>query len=329
MLSSALTKYQIKKILLIVFSIIFLLLSFTTYYNYKKLNELSKVKKAVVLAIKISAMLHNTQRERGASVGYISSDGSEFSFRLKQIRIDTDKTKNDLKNYYRNFDFTYYSHEMQNKVSIAINILNKLKVKRESIDAISITAQDAQEYYSILNSFLINSINYIAKISTNEKIRKHLYAFTNFLNLKENTGLERLVLTLAFTKNYFPEDYYEKFIDLIAKEDIYLSKFISLSTEKNIKLYKNTLVGDAVEEVKKMRKTALLNKDNILNIDSAVWFKTMTVKINLLEKIENHLSEDILNSVSTLKQKAKLTMIFNLIASLLFLFFIYFLKEDK
>ena len=329
MLSSALTKYQIKKILLIVFSIIFLLLSFTTYYNYKKLNELSKVKKAVVLAIKISAMLHNTQRERGASVGYISSDGSEFSSRLKQIRIDTDKTKNDLKNYYRNFDFTYYPHEMQNKVSIAINILNKLKVKRESIDAISITAQDAQEYYSILNSFLINSINYIAKISTNEKIRKHLYAFTNFLNLKENTGLERLVLTLAFTKNYFPEDYYEKFIDLIAKEDIYLSKFISLSTEKNIKLYKNTLVGDAVEEVKKMRKTALLNKDNILNIDSAVWFKTMTVKINLLEKIENHLSEDILNSVSTLKQKAKLTMIFNLIASLLFLFFIYFLKEDK
>ena len=273
--------------------------------------------------------MHNTQRERGASVGYISSDGSKFSSRLKQIRIDTDKTKNDLKNYYRNFDFTYYPHEMQNKVSIAINILNKLKVKRESIDAISITAQDAQEYYSILNSFLINSINYIAKISTNEKIRKHLYAFTNFLNLKENTGLERLVLTLAFTKNYFPEDYYEKFIDLIAKEDIYLSKFISLSTEKNIKLYKNTLVGDAVEEVKKMRKTALLNKDNILNIDSAVWFKTMTVKINLLEKIENHLSEDILNSVSTLKQKAKLTMIFNLIASLLFLFFIYFLKEDK
>ena len=329
MLSSASTKHQIKKVLLIVFSIVFLLLSFMTYYNYNKTNELSKVEKAVVLAIKISAMLHNTQRERGASIGYISSVGSEFSSRLEQTRIDTNKTKKNLRDYYRYFDFTHYPQEMQNKVSIAINILNKLKVKRESIDAVSITAQDAQEYYSILNSFLINSINYIAKISTNDKIRNHLCAFANFLNLKENTGLERLVLTLAFTKNYFPEDYYEKFIDLIAKEDIYLSKFISLSTEKNIKLYKNTLVGDAVEEVKKMRKIALLNKDNILNIDSAVWFKTMTVKINLLEKIENHLSEDILNSVSTLKQKAKLTMIFNLIASLLFLFFIYFLKEDK
>lgn len=328
MLNNLLTKFQRKNILLILLSAIFIICSFFTYYNYQKLDELSKIQNATKLAVKISALVHNTQRERGASVGYISSVGDNFISQLKDIRKDTDKTQEELKNYYNRFDFTNYPQEMQNKASIAINILNKLKAQRKAIQEISTTRQKAQEYYSILNSFLIDSIDYIAKISSNKSISKQLYAFSSFLNLKEQVGIERLLLTAAFTKNYFPEDDYKYFIDVVNNENIYLNNFLFMASAKNIVFYKDTLKSKEVQKAKQMIKTAIMHKEGGFNIEAAYWFKIITAKVNLLKKVENHLSEDILANVSALQKEVKYAFIFSLIATILCLVFsVYFLRK--
>lgn len=55
--------------------VIFILLSMSEYSSYQKVQELSKIEEAAILATKISSMVHNTQKERGASAGYVGSGG--------------------------------------------------------------------------------------------------------------------------------------------------------------------------------------------------------------------------------------------------------------
>ena len=81
---------------------IFLLISIIG--SYKQLDILNKIKSVTVLASKISAVLHNTQRERGSSAGFISSKGEKFSDVLSNVKQDTDITISDMMAYYKTMD---------------------------------------------------------------------------------------------------------------------------------------------------------------------------------------------------------------------------------
>ena len=73
--------------------IIFILLGNGSVKSYNKVNELDKIEEVTILATKISAMVHNTQKERGASAGFVGSKGSNFADTMASIRKDTNKTR--------------------------------------------------------------------------------------------------------------------------------------------------------------------------------------------------------------------------------------------
>jgi methyl-accepting chemotaxis protein len=79
--------------------VIFVLLAMSSVGSYKKLTGLDKIGEATILATKISAMIHNTQKERGASAGFIGSKGSKFKEALTKIRKDTDATRAEMQAY--------------------------------------------------------------------------------------------------------------------------------------------------------------------------------------------------------------------------------------
>ena len=44
-----------------------------------EVNSLEKVEELVILSTKISALVHETQKERGMSAGYLGSKGAKFA----------------------------------------------------------------------------------------------------------------------------------------------------------------------------------------------------------------------------------------------------------
>ncbi len=101
-------KIQIKTKLFLPISILiiaFLMLTMsliTTYYS--KASSLSELNKNVVLATKISQLVHSTQKERGYSSGYISSSGKKFKKELFLQRDKTDKKITIFKRYLASMD---------------------------------------------------------------------------------------------------------------------------------------------------------------------------------------------------------------------------------
>jgi methyl-accepting chemotaxis protein len=65
--------------------------------SINKLSSYSKLEVAVNLSTKISKLVHETQKERGATAGFVGSGGKKFIDILPAQRLDTDKKIKELK----------------------------------------------------------------------------------------------------------------------------------------------------------------------------------------------------------------------------------------
>ncbi len=322
MLENLSIKFKMTLMLIIPTFIIFILLSINIYKNYSQLKELTKIEQASIFITKISALVHNTQKERGASAGFIGSDGAKFSDELPLIREETDFLRESMLTFYRTMDFSLYPQDMQGQLNDALNRLSKIEEKRSSISSLTLSVSDSVYYYTQMNSAFLQTIAYIAKMSSNKEMTTSLNAFTNYLYSKERAGVERAVMTATFAQDTFPSGFYAKLVKLISLQDAYMSRYLFLATDKNRKFYQKTLVGNSVDEVNRMRKIALLNMDGGFNINASVWFREMSVKIELLKKVETHLSEEILLLVKGLKNTSSSDMMLNISLNIIIMLFV-------
>jgi len=297
--------------------VIFSLLSIRTNTSYNELEELNKIEQATILATKISAMVHNTQKERGASAGFVGSNGKKFIDTMPSIRKDTDATREEMESFYRSMDFSVYPQEMQHQMDDAMNRLSQLSSVRNNISSLSYNVPQTVGYYTPLNGAFLDTIAYIAKMSSEKKMTTSLTAFTNYLYSKERAGVERAVMTGTFAKDSFPKGFYAKFVKLMSQQDTYMGRFLFLDSPENTSFYKQTLVGRSVDEVNRMRDVALSHINGDFGIDAPYWFETITAKINLLKKVENHLVEGILLQVDTLKSEASWSMRLSIMQNIL------------
>ena len=109
--------------------VIFITLGLSSYKNYKEVQNLSNIELMVSFATKASELVHNLQKERGSSAGFISSKGEKFSSELELIRKDTDKTYKEIESYFAAMNIKDYEHELQSKMQTAMQNMQKLKDK--------------------------------------------------------------------------------------------------------------------------------------------------------------------------------------------------------
>lgn len=316
---------RLKMLLMVIIpaTIIFILLGMASLDNYQKVDELTKIEEATTLATKISAMVHNTQKERGASAGFVGSKGVKFTTTMPNIRKETDVTRSEMEEFYATMDFSRYPQAMQSKMSEAMNMLSQLSSKRSNISSLSIDVPGTVGYYTTMNATFLDTIAFIAKISTNQKMSTSLNAFINYLYSKERAGVERAVMTGTFAKDSYPDGFYAKFITLMSEQKTFMNRFLFLTSKENGDFYKNTLVGSAVDEVARMRTIAISHMNGDFGVDATYWFKMITAKINLLKKVEDHLAAAILAQAGALKGEANTSMMSALIFNVIITLFVF------
>jgi len=318
------TSIKIKMIMMVFIPsiVIFILLSMSSYKNYEQTQELASIEEVAILATKIGSMIHNTQKERGASAGYIGSGGKNFTDALPSIRKDTDATRAEMEEFLQTVDFSKYPKEMKAKMDDAMSRLSELHDKRAKISSLELDVPKAVGYYTPLNGAFLDTVAYIAKMSSDQKMSTALNAFVNFLYSKERAGIERAVMTGTFAKDSFPSGFYAKFIKLMVEQDTYMSRFLFLATADNASFYKKTLVGKSVDEVARMREIAITRINGGFGVDASYWFNTITSKINLLKKVEVHLSSSVLKLIGDLKSEATTSMIVAILVNILVVVFV-------
>ena len=314
-------KLSIKqKLILIMFiplAVVILLSTKLLTNSYTETSGLTKLDKVVVLSTKIGALVHETQKERGMTAGFIGSKGIKFKRELPIQRKVSSQKKTELHNYLKEFDTSDYTKEFNEKLNLALNKLSNLDQIRNKVASLSITGAKAISYYTSLNTLMLNTVSSITKLSNNANISQELISYMNFLLSKERAGIERAVGTNTFSNNSFATGMKLKFITLVAQQNSYMDSFLKVTNVNSSEFYFNTIRGKAIEEVERMRKVLLIKKTENYEIDSTYWFDQITKKINLLKKVENFLSTNLLNTIKEVKNTANKEMLIFGILSLI------------
>jgi len=260
---------------------------FIKEYNvYKDAKNATKI---VKLSVELGNVLHELQKERGASAGFLGSKGKKFEDTLKNQRVSTDKKLNILKAYLSSKNNQYIETA---KKAIDFSNLEKM---REQVSSQSIPVKKEVGYYTKLNKSILDTVAYFSKLPKNIEIRNLSNSLILFISAKERAGIERAVLSSTFAKDKFSQFLYYKFVSVLSQQKALFNLFTTSAT-KNIKeKYINIKKDPSFTEVERMRKIAL-SKSSGFGIDSTYWFKTITKKINALKSMEDYINSSITKS---------------------------------
>ena len=276
--------------LVVVFSILIILATlFTALSEQRDITQASELN---VLSQKLSLLIHETQKERGASAGFLGSKGEKFSDILPKQRTLTTERNKELEEDIKGLALDTYPKELQSEIDNFRDDMRKISNIRNQVDSLSISVKDEVAYYTNMNAKILNIVSLTSKFAKTPELVKSLNAYTNFLKSKERAGVERAVLSATFGADKFGDGMFAKFINLIAMQDAYMDSFLSIATDDAKKLYKTTMNSPVVTEVNNMRSIAQEKaQEGSFGVDSVVWFETITKKINLLKKVDDTLAK--------------------------------------
>jgi len=280
--------------------IIIFLIGRTVSSELTKTNSLKVLNDGIILSTKISRLIHETQKERGMTAGYLGSHGVKFKSKLPHQRELTNNRERELKEFLSSINSSNFNKNINHYINISLNALSKLEYKRKQIDNLNISTNQAIGYFSDMNNKFLNIIVEISKTSKVPQITQNLIAYSNFLFSKENAGKERAVGTGILALNKLSISNREKFSSLISSQNLYMDIFLKYATKDAKEFYRETLQGKSINEVNKIRDILLKSgKTSNFNIQPSYWFNNITKKINKLKKIDDYLANEILKNIQT------------------------------
>ncbi len=265
-------------------------------------DEMDTLYDMTLLSVKLSALVHELQKERGTSGVFLSSGGQLFFHELREQYKKTDLKYNTLKAFLNK-----YPQRFSDTITVkVIDELGHLDDFRARAGTLSLSANDAIGYYSHINAGILKIISGIARMSTRAGLARQSMAYVYFLQGKEIAGLERALLSRVFFKDHFSDNHFREFVTLAALQKNYFDSFKFLAGKRHKALFSTRMTTPDAEETKVFRKTALDNHSTGgFNIDPAKWFSASTKRINILKSIEEEITDDLLQTASGLSGSAK------------------------
>ncbi len=263
--------------------------------SWRHSQEMNRIVTLAELSTRISSLVHETQKERGTTAGFLGNKSDEFRARLQTQRTATDGQLKQLNGFLATISADDFGAEFSAELTKALKPLDKLTDVRKRVSALDIPAPEAIGYYTGANTSLLDVIGRAATVTGDGPIAIRIGAYTSFLKSKERAGIERAVLSNTFAQDSFGPGMYEKFQQLVALQDAYLAEFANHSSAQDRELLSEKLKAPCVVHVGEFRQKAIAtHATGGFGVKATEWFDTITAKINLLKEVDDGLASRLL-----------------------------------
>ncbi len=285
---------SIPVVVLLCFSV-FLLLKFWREYSSNV-----HVKETVLLTEVATSLVHELQKERGMSAGYIGSTGQKFSSLLPSQRKDTDKRIEEFKKVAESVSV---SEDVRKHVEDILRELNHIRNIRSKVDSLSISQQEAVSYYTNLNRKLISLVGHAIRGTDSLDIGLRLVAIKEFSSAKDLEGIKRALISVVFARDNIDKGLLVNLSKIIGSEESYIESFKDVAPE--IYIAKFNQIRKKREFLKALNMERLvLSKEGGYMVDPEEWFRVQTERINLLKDVEDFMVRDVKDKASILADSA-------------------------
>ncbi len=305
-------KISIKMLLMVAIPIIGMLVFVARDISDKtaSLRDLNMTSTLTGLAVKSGSLIHELQKERGLSAGFVASRGEKFREDLSKQRGETDLSIRTLKGYLTTNAANLAG--ARERLGAADALLGNLTATRGGVDSMNLQQQESISYFTKTIAAYLDVVAQITILSRNPDITRGAMAYHAFLNAKEQSGRERATMNGVFASNSFDEETYRKFIAIVSAQATFLDVFSNYAESKDVAFFREKMNAPFALQVEEMRKTALskgLAGD--FGIPAEEWFKTITAKINAMKELEDQMAAELGNKASSLAGEARNGLIFS------------------
>jgi len=270
------------------------------------------------LAEASSTAIHELQKERGLSAGFIGSRGEQFGPELQKQRQESDARIAKLKTLIGSLDAQRHGADFKGALDAVGQKFAGLDETRKKISGLAFAPPQSFEYYTGTVGALLDLVSFVSKASTHEQIAKDTTAYLMFLNAKEQAGRERAVANSAFAADRMDGAAYRRFVSIVSVQDAYLAAFQSYGAREAIAYQKEKLEGPFARDFARMRQAVFDRAtDGRYGIEPSQWFATASARIDAMKEVEDKLTTHLEALMDELGGRARFDLIFALALSAL------------
>ncbi|MBN8441058.1 MAG: nitrate- and nitrite sensing domain-containing protein [Thauera sp.] len=244
------------------------------------------------LSVRINAVVHELQKERGLSAGFIGSRGARFKTELSNQHADTDKAREALDTWLAQVAPAVLGEPILRVMSTVQQRMSELQDNRSKITGLSFTGADSFGYYTGTIERLVAVVEIAANAAEDVDLSRGMTAYLMFTQAKEQAGRERASINGLFAANVAADvALHRRIITILTAQDTYLSNFRSMAPKAWTDSLQAVLDSEHGRETARMRQVALDRiETGAFGIEPATWFNTITRKIDLLKAEEDRIA---------------------------------------
>jgi methyl-accepting chemotaxis protein len=291
------------------------LLAFTGFAGKDMLEKRAQsevadgVSALIEVAPLISGLIHELQRERGTSVGFLSAKGQgPAQAAMRDQRPATDRALASFRQRMVSFDRSMLGGKLGRSLDDTDGALAMLASTRAAIDALAVSTPKAAEYFTTTIAGLVAAIQATGDLTQDVTILRQSIAFSAFVQRKEFAGQERAAGVQGFGTGAFAQEVHRNFVRLGALQAGQAQTFLRNASPEQVEAAQAALKGPVVDEIARLRAigvAAPFDTAAVAKVSGAQWFEAATRYIDLLKTVEDRLAGDFLAASRGVADKAR------------------------
>lgn len=267
-------------------------------------RQMENIAQLTALARSAGNVVHELQKERGMSVGFLGAEGKTFKDELNAQRALTDR---EIEVFVDSLsDTALQAGDVTTSVAAFKKNILSLATLREKVTQLGLPASEVVKFYTNVIADVLNFVGRLGTLTDSGEMANSFAAYYNLLNLKEQAGIERALLANIFSSGHFADGQLHQLSDVVSKQNVWLAQSLRLSPPEQAAMLKSRLQSTDATQALSLREAAFSHAANGgFDVDPTVWFKVQTQRIEVMRQIENVAANLLWESAIKLAQDAR------------------------
>ncbi|CAB3885534.1 MULTISPECIES: nitrate- and nitrite sensing domain-containing protein [Achromobacter] len=249
------------------------------------------------LVLKISALVHALQKERGYSNLTLCGDDERLLPALAGLSDEAGAVEADARAFLDGLETGAAAGagraRLLNCIAYALFRLDELPRLRRQVRDRRVPAHEADSRFTLVIASLLAVVVEAADSALDAGVTRNLVALLNFMQGKELSGQERACGVMGFTAGWFSDEQKTRMLGLAANQARSFDSFAQYAQDAPLQCWEQARQHDP--QVQRMRDMAQRTSDT-QRVDGSLaglWFDLCTARIDAMRDVETRLAHDL------------------------------------
>jgi hypothetical protein len=263
-----------------------------------------------------SQLIHELQKERGLSYGFIGVSRKKMVSNLNAQRLLTNQKLATLNTHLESIETERYGQKFASQLNLFQENITELSAIRNKIDSKSITRNELIENYSEVINDIIGTFQEANTTIKDSELSIPFTACINLIMAKEMAGIERAIMTGIVSEdkpvlefytegNNFSKSDMHRWMRVLKGQDALFSAYRYLASEEILNIFNNMLTSANTKAVDDIRNRIYEKHDEGgYELTPSFVFAAATRRIDGLRGVEDAQVQEILRDAERISSAA-------------------------